>query len=109
MHQHLSWRGERCLYDGFSIMWRGQISGGASDLGAVQWRSSAGVRDVPLPGRIVWVKPPHTSGRPLHELVPADFALRLGSAGIHAAASGSDVGAALELLPILPKSTPGAR
>jgi hypothetical protein len=94
------------LYDGFSIVWRGQSAGRAQDIGFPQWRSMPGVRDNPVNGRLSWAKLTQIAGRPLHDYLPADFALRLGSAGINAAANGDDLGAAIEFLPLLPQSRP---
>jgi hypothetical protein len=102
MHERFNWRGDRSLYDGFVVAWRGQSGGRPQDVSFAQWKSMPGVRDNPLVGRSIWAKLPQITGRALHDYLPADFALRLGSVGTSSAANGSDVGAALELLPLLP-------
>jgi len=102
MRRQFSWTGSRSVYDGFASLWRLNGAAAVEDFDFEQWRNTWDENRTAYKP-IEWSRLP-IAGRALHAYAPPDFALRYGvSPASEAASNGSDAGAALPLLPQLPR------
>jgi serine/threonine-protein kinase len=107
--RRIVWNGERNFYEGFTTFWRITAAGATTPVQSSlhDWQTYWGTRESsPSLNKVAWQQlPPAT--RPVHQYVPADFALQAGdNPPRHAAADGTDAGLELNLLPPVSTSEP---